>query len=69
MESKSLYLTKENVVELMRKHLKGAALCYETLMDISFYMDFAIGTKDIALIEKVHFEATSYCLGLKYPFS
>ncbi len=69
MEAEGTNLTKENVIGLMRKRLKGKPLSFESVMDISFYMDFAIGTEDIALINAVHLEATSYCLRFRDRFS
>lgn len=47
-------LTKENVISDMEIALKDKGIDYDTLMTLSFYMDFAISTKDIAVIDRVH---------------
>lgn len=55
-------LTKENVMEQLEKKFENAALNSDFLMTLSFYMDFAISTKDIALIQKVHDRITYWFL-------
>lgn len=47
-------LTKENVISDMEIALKGKGIDYDILMTLSFYMEFAISTKDIAVIDRVH---------------
>ncbi len=55
-------LTKENVISDMEIALKDKGIDYETLMTLSFYMDFAISTKDIAVIDRVHNRITCHIL-------
>lgn len=55
-------LTKENVISDMDIELKGKGIDYDTLMTLSFYMEFAISTKDISVIERVHNKITYHIL-------
>ena len=55
-------LTKENVMEKLEAVFEKPSLNSNFLMTLSFYMDFAISTKDIELIKKVHNRITCYCL-------
>ena len=55
-------LTKENVMQKLEAVFEKQLINSDFLMTLSFYMDFAISTKDIELIKKVHNRITSYCL-------
>ena len=55
-------LTKENVMERLEMEFEKAALTADFLMTLSFYMDFAISTKYIALIDQVHNRIKLYVL-------
>ena len=47
-------LTAENATESMIKALEGKTTSRDTMLLLSFYMDFAISTALIELIDEVH---------------
>lgn len=55
-------LTKENVLTKLEKVFEKPSLTSDFLMTLSFYMDFAISTKDLEVIKKVHNRITVYFL-------
>jgi len=60
-------LTVCNVVSKLKKYLeslKDKKFDGEIAMTLSFYMDYAISTKDIDIIYNVHDEITCYFLTL-----
>ena len=59
-------LTKENVLNRLNGELKTGSLTSDFLMKLSFYMGFAISTKDLSLIKQVHDRITYYFLDCCY---
>ncbi|MCI9518640.1 MAG: hypothetical protein HFK08_05190 [Clostridia bacterium] len=55
-------LTAENATESMIKALEGKTPCRDTMLLLSFYMDFAISTELIELIDEVHQITDSFYL-------
>lgn len=55
-------LTPENVLECFDRAVAGKPPNYETMMTLSFYMDYAISTKDLGIIDAIHNRITSYFL-------
>ncbi len=47
-------LSPENVVAQVTDFMTGKDLTPDFMIGLSFYMDYAIATKDMAIIEKVH---------------
>ena len=47
-------LTPENVVAQVIDFMKGKELTPDFMIGLSFYMDYAISTKDITIIKRVH---------------
>lgn len=47
-------LSPENVVAQVTNFMKGKELTPDFMIGLSFYMDYAISTKDITIIKKVH---------------
>lgn len=47
-------LTPENCIQSMKNALLGRKPNLETMMKLSFFLDYAISTKNIALISAVH---------------
>lgn len=47
-------LTKENIFSVMDEKLKDKKPCLDTMLLLSFYLDFSISTGDLELIDKVH---------------
>lgn len=55
-------LTPENVLECFDKAVEGQPPNYDTMMTLSFYMDYAISTKDLGIINAIHLRITGYFL-------
>lgn len=55
-------LTRENVIESFDGAVKGKAPDFDTMITLSFYMDYAISTKDLEIIDAIHNRITSYFL-------
>lgn len=53
-------LSKDNVLSVMEKKLKNAPPMLDTMLWLSYFLDFAISTKDIELIDKVHDRTDEY---------
>ncbi len=51
---KSNTLTKENVMDKMNEALINKKICLKTMLCLSLFMDFAISTKDLEVIDKVY---------------
>lgn len=62
MKQERRFLTPQNVLQLMKEDLQGRKPNRETMLCLSFYMDFAISTESIALIEQVQNQIDSYYL-------
>ena len=57
-------LTPENVIVHLDEYWeRRKELTVETAIDLSFYMDYAISTKDIVLIKAVHNRIIYHLLG------
>ena len=57
-------LTPENVIVQLDEYWeRRKELTVETAIDLSFYMDYAISTKDIVLIKAVHNRIIYHLLG------
>lgn len=55
-------LRSDNVLSVMEEKLKNAPPTLDTMMWLSYFLDFAISTKDIELIDKVHDRTDEYYL-------
>ena len=55
-------LSSDNVLSVMEEKLKNAPPTLDTMMWLSYFLDFAISTKDIKLIDKVHDRTDEYYL-------
>lgn len=55
-------LTKENVISDMELELKGRVIDYDTLMILSCYMEFAISTGDLTVMQSVHDKTDSFIM-------
>jgi len=62
MWDEELTLRPDNVIARLNEDLVGKQLNGETAMMLSFYMEFAISTKDLEVIRKVHDKITCYFL-------
>lgn len=47
-------LSPENVVAQVTNFMKGKELTPDFMIGLSFYIDYALSTRDITVIEKVH---------------
>ena len=62
-ESKTMAkLTPKNVLTSFDEAVTGQPPNYDTMMTLSFYMDYAISTKDLEIIKAIHNRITSYFL-------
>lgn len=62
-------LTRDNVVDRLKTFIKDKHPTLDTMMKLSFYLDFAISTKDLTLINAVHNQITYYYLdAFQNPF-
>ena len=55
-------LSSDNVLSVMEEKLKNAPPTLDTMMWLSYFLDFAISTKDIELIDRVHDRTDEYYL-------
>lgn len=55
-------LTSDNVLALMEKQLLNAPVSSKTMLLLAFYMDFAISTESLLLIQLVQDRITKYYL-------
>lgn len=55
-------LTPENVLAAMDEKLKDTTPNLKTMMWLSFFLDYAISTGDLELIDKVHNRTDKYYL-------
>ena len=55
-------LTPENVLTSFDEAVEGQPPNYDTMMTLSFYMDYAISTKDLEIIKAIHNRITYYIL-------
>lgn len=55
-------LTSDNVLALMEKQLQNAPVSGKTMLMLAFYMDFAISTESLLLVQLVQDRITKYYL-------
>lgn len=55
-------MTKENVWEVIDKHLKGKELSYDLLEWVLYILDFALSTLDVRFMQDVHLKICSIFL-------
>lgn len=53
-------LTPENVLLVMDEKLKDKKPCLDTMVWLSYFLEFAISTKNLMLIDKVHSRIDRY---------